>query len=196
MTEPRTAPCLASASAANAEQLGAKRQAGGRNGAATSWYARTAAIRRRAAGPGRSRSTVEVEALRELGGRLGIREGVRTGLRYHHDVRRWLDLVLPAAEDLAEESLHAVPDDRVADPLADRHTESGPRSRRGTPDEDQMARVPTSSLALQREVLRTPADPRRLRVGTRSHEGDHPGCFGGMLTVSRLRPLSRRRLST
>jgi len=52
------------------------------------------------------------------------------------------------------------------------------------------------TLALQLQELPPPPQPDRLRKGSGARHGHQPGCFGGMETVSRLRPLARRRFST
>lgn len=79
----------------------------------------------RATWPGEATSAIglEIEASRELGGRLGIREGLRTGLRDDDEIRRRPDVGLPKTEDFADEALYAVPDDGVPDPFADRDAE-------------------------------------------------------------------------
>jgi hypothetical protein len=49
---------------------------------------------------------------------------------------------------------------------------------------------------LDGQELSPATEPQRLLKAPWTSHGDHPGCFGGMLTVSRLRPLARRRFST
>ena len=66
----------------------------------------------------------EFERSGELGGRLGIRQGVRTGLRNYDHVCWRFDVGPVSAEDLAQESLDARPDDRVSDSLAHRDAEA------------------------------------------------------------------------
>jgi hypothetical protein len=162
MIPPRTEPWRLIASAANAEQLGAKRQPPGSTGATVSRYARISAINVRATGPGRPGSTADVktEGLRELGGRLGIREGLRTGLCNHHHVERWHDVSLTMAKNFAHDTLHAVPNDRVSDPFADRHAEARASLRRYPVDDHEMCGVPPPPVVLQREVLSPPTNPR------------------------------------
>src|SRR5262245_62079854 len=141
------APCRRSASSAKREQVGSNRHARGRTGPRTSWYARTNGMTARAS-PGDSISAVgpEIEGFRELGSRLGIRESLCTGLRDDHDVGRGPDTRLAMAERFSQQPLHSVSDDRVPDSLADGHTETRPRTTGGSPDDDEMRRVPPMAV--------------------------------------------------
>src|SRR5947209_5814139 len=114
---------------ANAEQLGANRHAAGNPGASARRYALSSVISARATSPGRGLSLVggELEGSQELGGRLGIREGVRTRLRDDDHIGRRLDIAAARAKDLAHEPLDATADHRVPDPLAHGDAEAGAR---------------------------------------------------------------------
>src|SRR2546425_1669659 len=85
---------------ANAEQLGANRHVASNEGASTRRYVLSSVISARANSGGGGLSLVggELEGSRELGGRLGIREGVRTRLRNDHPVGRRPD-VAPAGRE-------------------------------------------------------------------------------------------------
>jgi hypothetical protein len=58
-----------------------------------------------------------------------------------------------------------------------------------------MLAVLRAPVALQPQKLTPTTQARLLPQGLRQ-DGPHPGCFGGMETVSRFLPLARRRLST
>jgi len=163
-TEPRTAPYRRNASSAKREHVGSKRQARGRTGPSTSWYARTNGITA-PANPGDSGSGVgpEIEGFRELGSHLGMGKSLCTGLRDHHDVGRGPDTRLAVAERFAQQPLHSIAYDRVSDSFADRHTETGPRTAGGSPDHDEMRGVPPVAVTLDDQVLRTAREPRLLR---------------------------------
>jgi len=77
------APCCSTAWEAKLEHDGAKRHPPGRKGETKRRYARSERSNTRAATPRRATSPVdgEVEALRELGGHLGIGQIFRTGFR-------------------------------------------------------------------------------------------------------------------
>jgi len=162
MMPPRTGPWRPIASTANAEQLGAKRQPPGSTGATVIRYARISVINVRATCPGRpgSAAGVKTEGLRELGGRLGIREGLRTRLCNHHHVERWHDVSLTMAKNFAHDTLHAVPNHGVSDPFADRHAEARASLRRHSVDEHEVCGVSPPPIALQREILSSPTNPR------------------------------------
>jgi hypothetical protein len=113
---------------AKLEQLGAKRHAGESTGASRSRYPRSRMISAPAINAGRSISTLdpEIESSRELGGRLGMCECLRTGLRDHYDIHRGADVRLTMTERFTQEPLHPVAHHRVADPLADGDPEATP----------------------------------------------------------------------
>ena len=105
-----------------------------------------------------------------------------------------------SAEEFADEPPYAVACRRVADPAAGGYPEPG---RTGLPlarEHDEVCGHPAAPVALENEELAAlaqamrPGEPPR---STRTVAGlFQPGCFAGMVTVSRLRPLSRRRFST
>src|SRR5256885_11268670 len=125
---------------ANAEQVGANRHVASNEGASTRRYVLSSVISARANSGGGGLSLVggELEGSRELGGRLGIREGVRTRLRNDHHVGRRPDVATAGAKNLAEDPLDAATDHRVSDPLAHRDAEAGGRAR-GRPAEEPPA---------------------------------------------------------
>jgi hypothetical protein len=56
--------------------------------------------------------------------------------------------------------------------------------------------VAPSCVPLQVQELDTATNTGRLGETLGTHDEIQPGCFGGMLTVRRLRRLSRRRFKT
>jgi hypothetical protein len=114
------------ASTANVEQLGKNRQERGRAGAIRTWYARSAANSVAATKPVRTglASGGEFQRARELGGRLGIGEGVRPGLRYDEKIGRRPQLSAMLTKQLSKQALESIPDDGVAHPTADRDPQS------------------------------------------------------------------------
>jgi hypothetical protein len=123
----------------------------------------------RATNPGRRDSALdsEIECLRELGGRLGIGESLRTGFRDHDHIRGRTDIALPVAERLAQETLDPIPDDRVTDALAHRHAQARARAVALPADDDQMRGVAPPSIPLQAQVLSAAPKPGRLRIAQR-----------------------------
>src|SRR5215468_8972471 len=93
------------------------------------------------------------EASRELGGRLGIGESFCTRFRDDDEVGGWTDVRLASPEHLAEEPLHTVPEDRVADSLAHGDTEPRARSRGRSPQNDEVRRVAAPCVPLQVQIL-------------------------------------------
>src|SRR5207247_4069471 len=118
-------------------------------------------------GPGRSLAGRELEGSHERGSRLGISEGVRTGLRDDDHVGWRGEIAAPRAKNLAQEPLDAAADHRVPDPLAHRDAEPGARPGSGSADDHQMFAVPTAPLALNGEELAAPTQADRLRVAVR-----------------------------
>jgi len=125
---------------ANAEQLGTNRHVAGNPGASTRRYVLSSVISARENSRARGLSLVggELEGSHELGSRLGISEGVRTGLRNDDHVRRGL---------------------RDAEPRA--------RPGSCSADDHQVFAVPTAPLALNGEEVSAPAQADRLRVAVR-----------------------------
>jgi len=154
---------------ANAEQLGTNRHVAGNPGASTRRYVLSSVISARENSRARGLSLVggELEGSHELGSRLGISEGVRTGLRNDNHVRRGLDIATARAKNLAQEPLDATADHRVPHPLA--HRDAEPRARPGSwsADDHQVFAVPTAPLALNGEEVSAPAQADRLRVAVR-----------------------------
>jgi hypothetical protein len=113
------------ASTANVEQLGKNRQLGGKAGARRNRYARSAArsTAARIPAPADSAPGSEFQRPRELGGRLGIREGVRAGLRNDEKIGRRPQLSAMLTKHLAEQPFQSIPDNRVSDPAAHRDPE-------------------------------------------------------------------------
>jgi len=166
---------------ANREQLGAKRQADGNRGASKRRYARTSTTSARAVKAGRATSALgsEIESSRELGGRLGIGEGLRAGLRDHDEVRRRADVHLMLAKRLAEKSLDTVAYDSVPDALAHRDAETGSLAGREPTDHDEVGRVTPPPVALECHVLGTAPEPRGLGVPFRATQSITPAASAG-----------------
>src|SRR5262245_1395528 len=110
------------------------------------------------------------EASRELGGHLGIGESFCTRFRDDDEVGGWTNFRLASPEHLAEEPLHAVSDDRVADSLAHGDAEARARPRRRSPQNDEVRRVAASCVPLQVQILDTATDTGRLREALGPHD--------------------------
>ena len=158
---------------ANAEQLGANRHAAGNPGARATRYVLRSVIsaRENRRGGGLSLVDGELEGSRELGGRLGIREGVRTRLRDDDQVGGRHDVVAPRAKNLAQDPLDAVSDHRVPDPLAYRDTEARARSASQPSDDHQVLAMASAPLALDSQELGAPTKTDCLRVAMQSGHG-------------------------
>src|SRR5438045_3561191 len=109
-----------------------------------------AATRPRATTRERPGSTARswADGVREFGGRLGMRQGVGAGLGDDQDVFDWKQVWTRLPENLANETLQAVADDRVADPAADGDAEAGGRARGGCGDHYQVVGMPATALTL------------------------------------------------
>ena len=111
-----------------------------------------------------------------------------------------LEGMLASAKKLSHQSADSVACRGTADLSARRYTQSRWR-RVALPDEyDKVSRDATVGLSLQGKefVTLTQAVAAREALSGRgsSRQSIHDGCFGGIVTVRRLRPLSRRRFST
>ena len=112
----------------------------------------------------------------------------------HEDILWRHDLVLTTAEELAHQPPHPVAGHRPADVPAGGNAEARDPIVTSLRDDHKTGTRPAAADPLQAEKLGALADAMCLReslVVARLQ-----GCFGGMLTVSRLRPLARRRFST
>jgi hypothetical protein len=123
-------------------------------------------------------------------------EGACARLGDHKDVFRWYQLRPALTEEFAQHSLHAIAYDGVANATAHGHAQARHGSRCRAPDHDQVGRVTPPSLTLQGQELTPAPDARLFGVGEAARHRDHPGCFGGMVTVSRRRLFARRRFRT
>jgi hypothetical protein len=93
--------------------------------------------------------------------------------------------------------------DEPLDPVSNHSATSSPARGDSDPrplaagdacDYDERPANPPLTAALQLEVLRSLSNaPRARETSVRSRQY---GCFGGTATVSRLRPLARRRFNT
>jgi hypothetical protein len=115
------------------------------------------------------------------------------GLGDHHDVDGRVELAPDLAHDLPHEPFDAVSHDGIPDPRADRDADSTPAPARRRLQDDEVLGVLTAPIALNPEEF--PSLPESRELGKASWLG-HPGCFGGIDTVRRLRPFARRRLRT
>jgi hypothetical protein len=108
--------------------------------------------------------------------------------------------MLAAPEDLAYQPPDAATRGRVTDATAGSDPETGWRVLTISRDHDEVRGYAAAPVAFESEELA--ALPQAMRGGeTLRRRGSgsglfQPGCFGGMVTVSRLRPLARRRFST
>ena len=96
-----------------------------------------------------------------------------------------------AAKHLAHAALHVIAYDRAAD-LATHRDSQARAGCASSAEHDEVRRMPPSCRPPERQVLPPAAHPRRLREALACGRG-HLGCFGGIETVSRFRPLARRR---
>lgn len=119
----------------------------------------------------------------------------RSWLCDDHDVERRVDLTPAVAHDLSDGAFYVISNDGAADARADRDADAAPCLPAQRLQNDEVFRVlprPTSLYAKEFPPL---PEPRELREGP-APVSSHPGCFGGIETVSRLRPFARRRFST
>ena len=112
------------------------------------------------------------------------------------DVEECGQIQTPRAEYLPDQPLDPIAHHGVTHPGADGDAEPACPSRRRSLDDHEAPTVPPLPLSLQLQELPTPPQPDRIRKGSGARHGNQPGCFGGMETVSRLRPLARRRFNT
>lgn len=125
-------------------------------------------------------------------------EGSRSRSRDDDDVHWASQLVLAAPENFAHQPPDTAARGRRADASAGRDAKPGRRVPAVSREDDEIRSQAAPTVAFEREKLA--ALPQAMRAGKtlrRRYSGAvQPGCFGGMVTVSRLRPLSRRRFST
>jgi hypothetical protein len=137
---------------------------------------------------------MQSQSLRELSDNLGKCRVCSAGPGDHEDILWWHDLILATTEELAHQPSHPVANHRPADLPAGGNTEPRDPIVTSLRDDHKTGTRPATADPLQAEKLGALANPMCLReslVVARLQ-----GCFGGMLTVSRLRPLARRRFST
>lgn len=113
-----------------------------------------------------------------------------------HHVSGRLQRVLVAPEDLTDQPLDAVTNHRVADLPARRDAKPRSNTVVGAADDHEGRPRTPARAPLQLKIFATFSDPPRTRQSLLGNRLLQDGCLGGMLTVSRLRPLARRRLST
>jgi len=138
---------------------------------------------------------MESQRLREFLDDLSERGVCSGGPGNHQDVLWWYDLVLAPAEELTHQATHPVPNHRSPHVLAGGNAETGDSIVTWLRDYHETGTRPATANPLQAEKLRAFADAMRLRQSLVA-AARCQGCFGGMLTVSCLRPLARRRFST
>lgn len=127
---------------------------------------------------------------------MGIAQLVGVGLGDDHDVDRWLDIGTTEAEYLAYHTLYSIPHNSVPNSLARGDAEPGYTSGGGILDHHQVLRMATAPQSLQAEEFPASSDAGCLGEVAGPRHCLYPGCFGGIETVRRRRPLARRRLST
>jgi len=137
----------------------------------------------------------ESERLGELACCLTIGELSRASLRDHYQVA-WRQICSSVAKYLSQDSLDAIALHRVPHASAHGDAQPWPLHLTAPANEDEVRRMTAHSIPLDGQELSPATEPQRLVKAPWAGHGDHPGCFGGMLTVSRLRPLARRRFST
>jgi hypothetical protein len=189
------------ASTAYAEQVGSNRHRRGKSGEIINRYSlsgATAAARATPRGATTSdpsrRPGVRSHDGCELTRDLVKPELARAGLGDHdHIVQRQQPLQI-ATKELPNSALHVISDDRASNLATDRYTETR-AVRVRLAQHDEVRCVPPSRRSTERQVLPAAAHPRRFREALAYGRG-HLGCFGGIETVSRFRPLARRRFNT
>lgn len=143
--------------------------------------------------PGRQRA-------RQLLGHLVIRQLRRPGTRNHHHVRCWCARAA-TSEYLTYQPPHPVAFGCVAHFLARGNAEARRRVLLSTCDHDEVRNCLPLSPTLHGKELAAlaqaerPGKPLRAPPRCRLTTG-YLGCFAGMTTVSRLRPLARRLFRT
>lgn len=106
--------------------------------------------------------------------------------------------MLVAPEELPHQPFHSITNHRAADVPASGDADAGrpviviTRLR----NHYEVRRRSPPPTPLQLDVLQPLTDALRLRQPLVTRLARQDGCFGGMLTVSRLRPFARRRFNT
>lgn len=96
--------------------------------------------------------------------------------------------------DFTDPSLQTVPNDGSTHLAAHGDPETGP-ARASLHEQDETVRSAFVTRTTERQELPPAAYARRLWKAL-ALMGGHLGCFGGIETVSRFRPLARLRLKT
>src|SRR5262245_11528272 len=112
---------------------------------------RTAAAGRGASGPGG-----DPERAFEFGGRLGMADLRRVGLRNDEDVERGIQILTPRSEDLPHQPLDSVAYDRVTHARAHRDPEPGRAARRGRLQDHEARCVAPPAETLEGQKLPPP----------------------------------------
>jgi hypothetical protein len=115
------------------------------------------------------------------------------GLRNDHEIAAEAMTIGMPSKHLADPPLQAVSDHRASS-LAT-HSDSEAGRPVAIAYEKHEARGSPLVTTAERQELPTATKPRRLGEAL-ALSGRHRGCFGGMETVSRLRPFARLRLRT
>lgn len=149
----------------------------------------------RCAQDGRLSVNMYLEGPRQFG--LHVRIAGRGRRRPTDDQHRlrWVNPGTDPSEDFADQPLDPIAYNRTPDPFAHCNAQARPTSRRRLGDHHKQGPRPSSWGALKPQELPALPDPRRARQA-RAAALRYRGCFGGIVTVSRLRPLARRRFST
>jgi len=114
----------------------------------------------------------------------------------HHDVTRWLYPIMVCAEELAHHSFNPIPHDGATHSAAGGDTEARDAAAAGRSNDHESYPCPAPPCLLDLEVLAAFADALHLGERLFPERSRQPGCFAGMLTVRRFRPLARRRFNT
>lgn len=157
---------------------------------------RTAAVRGRRA---RLATSFHAECLCELSFNIPIPQLLGLRSRDDQDISMRAQRGSPAPKKLAHQATYAVAHRSVADFAASCDSEPRRCCLFAASNHDEVASGKPASTPLDGQELRALAETvlarKALRCcGARSSWYGHLGCFGGMTTVSRLRPFALRRL--
>jgi hypothetical protein len=142
--------------------------------------------------------SIQLESLSKLAFNISEAQQWRAGPRDDHDVRHPVQGRMMAAKKLAHQATHAIPIRSVT------HFATGGDADPRWPcvslprQHDEMRRHAPAAFTLHQQKLRalpkSMAARQALRDWRHAQGRAQPGCFVGIVTVRRLRPLSRRRL--
>jgi hypothetical protein len=139
---------------------------------------------------------IDFQDTSELPPDLRIAEGGGRRTGDHQDIAWRHNAVLIASEKLAHQAFDPVTHYSASHPPACGDSEPGDGAAALFRNDDKACSGAPATFLLDADELRPFADAFRFRQPLVAAFGRQRGCFGGVVTVSRLRPLARRRFNT